>query len=82
MIYQKAALRALASTLLFARAPVNPPGMQCEQRTLVLFSPGPNTARDKELTPAHLRYFGRQMRAKKVTAAGPFEGNDGGAIIE
>jgi uncharacterized protein len=71
----------LIGTLLFAQAQVSPPGMECHQRMLVLFLPGPNAARAKELAPAHVDYLGRQMRANKVIAAGPFEGNDGAAII-
>ena len=71
----------LVGTFLFAQAPANPPGMQCHQRTLVLFSPGPNAARHKELAPAHFSYLSGQMRANKIIAAGPFEGNNGAAII-
>jgi uncharacterized protein YciI len=55
--------------------------MQCDSRTLVLFSPGPNAIRQKELAPAHLAYMSRQMRANKVIAAGPFIAGDGAAII-
>lgn len=71
----------LIGTLLFAQAPANPPEMQCHQRTLVLFSPGPNAARSKELAPAHFSYVSQQMRANKIIAAGPFKDNDGAAII-
>ncbi len=71
----------LFGTLLFAQSPASPPGLQCENRTLVLFSPGPNAARQKELAPAHLAYMSRQMRANKVIVAGPFSGADGAAIV-
>lgn len=75
------ALCFLFGTLLFAQAPIRPPGMECHPRTLVLFSPGPNASRQKELAPAHLNYMSQQMRANKIIAAGPFESNDGAAIV-
>jgi uncharacterized protein YciI len=68
-------------TLLCAQTPPSPPGMQCQPRTLVLFSPGPNVAKGKELAPAHFEYMRRQMHDNKIIAAGPFSSNDGAAII-
>jgi uncharacterized protein YciI len=47
----------------------------------VLFTVGPNIAKAKDLAPAHFEYMKRQMRANKIIAAGPFEPNDGAAII-
>lgn len=55
--------------------------MQCQQRTLVLFSPGPNIAKQKELSTAHFAYMSREMRENKIIAAGPFTTNDGAAIV-
>jgi uncharacterized protein YciI len=72
---------SLFGTLLFAQSTASPPGMQCDNRTLVLFSPGPNAARDKELAPAHFAYMSGQMRSNKVIAGGPFSGGDGAAIV-
>lgn len=67
--------------ILFAQRAPAPPGMQCHQRTLVLFAPGPNIDKQKDLTAAHFDYMRQQMRTAKIIAAGPFGGNEGAAIV-
>jgi uncharacterized protein len=71
----------LFASIVFAHAQVSPEGMQCHERTLVLFVFGPNKDKQKELAPPHMDYMSRQMREGKIIAAGPFAGNDGAAIV-
>ena len=67
--------------LLFAQQPPAPQGMDCHNRTLVLFVPGPNRDKEKDLIAAHLNYMGQQMKAGKNIVAGPFESGEGAAVV-
>jgi uncharacterized protein YciI len=71
----------LFAGLLFAQESSNPPGMECHVRTLVLFVPGPNKDKHKDLMAAHVSYLRQQMGAEKVIAAGPFTSSEGAAIV-
>jgi len=71
----------LIASIVFAQAQDIPGGMQCHERTLVLFVPGPNKEKQKELAQSHMDYMSQQMRAGKVLAAGPFTGDEGAAAV-
>lgn len=71
----------LFGAVLFAQQMPNPPGMQCHERTLVLFAEGAGVENRKDLVPAHFDYIRRQMREGKIIAAGPFGGNQGAAMV-
>ena len=71
----------LFTGILFGQQPPTPPGMECHARTLVLFAPGPNRDKEKELIADHLNYLRQQMRAGTIITAGPFGGSEGAAIV-
>jgi uncharacterized protein len=71
----------LFGTIVFAQQMPNPPGMQCHERTLVLFAEGSAVGNRKDLTSAHLDYIRRQMREGKIIAGGPFVDNQGAAMV-
>jgi uncharacterized protein YciI len=50
-----------------------PPGMQCPQRTLVLFERGPHWDKAAQVAPRHLAYVLQQMKSGKILSAGPTE---------
>jgi uncharacterized protein YciI len=64
----------LIGGLLFAQPQWPPPGMQCPQRTLVLFERGPNWDKAPQVAPKHLTYILQQMKSGKVLSGGPMEG--------
>jgi uncharacterized protein YciI len=63
----------LIGGLLFAQQ-WPPAGMQCPQRTLVLFERGPNWEKAGQVAPRHLAYMLQQMKSGKVLSSGPLEG--------
>jgi uncharacterized protein YciI len=67
-------LLLLIGGLLFAQQNWPPPGMQCPQRTLVVFERGPNWEKAGQVAPQHLAYMLRQMKSGKVLSSGPMEG--------
>ena len=73
-------LLSLIATLTFAQQ-FSPPGMACHERTLVLFAPGPNAAKSRDYVQDHFRYMREQMKAGKIIAAGPFNGETGAADV-
>jgi uncharacterized protein YciI len=71
----------LIAGLLLAQPPWPPPGMQCPQRTLVLFERGPNWEKAAQVAPQHLAYILRQMKSGKVLSGGPMEGDQPAAAM-
>jgi len=67
-------LPLLIGGLLFAQHQWPPPGMQCPQRTLVLFERGPHWEKAAQIAPQHLAYVLQQMKSGKILAGGPMEG--------
>lgn len=71
----------LLASIVLARAQNTPSDMHCHQRTLVLFVTGPNKDKQKDLVQLHMDYMKRQMRAGKIIAAGPLNGDEGAAAV-
>jgi uncharacterized protein YciI len=71
----------LIGGLLFAQHSSPPPGMQCPQRTLVLFEPGPNWEKAGQFAPRHLAFVLQQLKAGRILSAGPLEGTPPGAAM-
>jgi len=71
----------LIGGLLFAQQQWPPPGMQCPQRTLVLFERGPNWEKATQIAPQHLAYILQQMKSGKVLSGGPMEGGQPAAAM-
>jgi len=71
----------LAAGLLLAQGQWPPPGMQCPQRTLVLFERGPNWDKASQVAPKHLAYMLQQMKSGKVLSSGPIEGGPPAAAM-
>jgi len=64
----------LIGGLLLAQIQWPPPGMQCPQRTLVLFERGPNWEKGPQIGPRHIAYVLQQMKAGKIISGGPMTG--------
>ena len=67
----------LIGGLLLAQQQWPPPGMQCPQRTLVLFQRGPNWEKLpmlRDVAQKHLAYILQQMKSGKILSGGPMEG--------
>ena len=64
----------LIGGLLLAQHQWPPPGMQCPQRTLVLFERGPNWDKAPQVAQKHLAYILQQMKSGKILSGGPMEG--------
>ena len=71
----------LIGGLLFAQSQPLPPGMRCPQRTLVIFEPGPNAEKAREIFPQHASYMLQQMKSGKILAAGPMTGDQAAALF-
>jgi uncharacterized protein YciI len=71
----------LIGGLLFAQPQWPPPGMQCPQRTLVLFERGPNWEKASQVAPQHLAYILQQMKSGRVLSGGPMEGGQSAAAM-
>lgn len=71
----------LFASIFIAQAQDIPRSMQCHERTLVLFVPGPNKDKQKDLVRLHMDYMSEQMRAGKIIAAGPLNGDEGAAAV-
>jgi uncharacterized protein YciI len=65
----------------FAQGPWPPPGMQCPQRTLVLFEFGANAARSADFQSEHFAYVLGLLKSGKVISAGPMADGRSAAIL-
>ena len=64
-------LALLIGTLVLAQHQWPPPGMNCPQRTLVLFEEGPNAGKSKDLFPQHVAYLLPLLKSGKLISVGP-----------
>jgi uncharacterized protein YciI len=64
----------LIGGLLFAQHQWPPPGMQCPQRTLVLFERGPNWEKAPKIAQKHVAYILQQMKSGNILSSGPLKG--------
>jgi uncharacterized protein YciI len=71
----------LTAGLLLAQGQWPPPGMQCPQRTLVIWEHGPNWEKRAEVAQRHLAYVLQEMKAGKILHAGPMEGPHSAAAL-
>ena len=74
-------LMLLLGTLVLAQEAWPPPGMNCPQRTLVIFEQGPSASRGGELRKEHLGYLLQLMKTGKVVSAGPMQDGRSAAIL-
>jgi len=80
MLYMRM-LAFLIGGLLFAQHQWPPPGMQCLQRTLVLFDRGPHWETAPKVAAKHVAYILQQMKSGKILSGGPMEGAQPAAAI-
>jgi len=71
----------LIGGLIFAQQQWPPPGMQCSQRTLVLFERGPQWEKASQVAPQHFAYILQQMKSGKVISGGPMQGGQPAAAM-
>lgn len=73
-------LLLFVAIVAFAQGPWPPRGMQCPQRTLVLFEFA-NTAKSADFSQEHFAYMLELMKSGKVISAGPMADGKSAAIL-
>ena len=74
-------LLLFVAIVAFAQAPWPPRGMQCPQRTLVLFEFTANAPKSADFSQEHFAYMLELMKPGKVISAGPMADGKSAAIL-